>query len=47
MNEPILKNEFNLNDLTLTTDGYVAMPGNDIEMDLKFGCKQTEFKIHS
>src|SRR6202007_1224782 len=38
------ENEINLNDLGLGIDGFVAMPGNDINMDMKFLCKQTEFK---
>jgi hypothetical protein len=48
MNMPAMKfafkeNEFKLNDLVLGLDGYVAMPKDDIEMDLKFNCAQTEF----
>lgn len=38
------ENEFSLNDLTLGFDGYVAMPDTNIDMDLKFLAKQTEFK---
>ena len=38
------ENEFDLNDLGLTFDGFVAMPTDDINMDLKFAAKQTEFK---
>jgi uncharacterized protein involved in outer membrane biogenesis len=38
------ENEFNFNELGLGLDGYVAMPKEDIEMDIKFLCKQTEFK---
>ncbi|WP_317899233.1 AsmA family protein [Aurantibacillus circumpalustris] len=38
------ENEFSLNDLTLGFDGYVLMPDTNIDMDLKFGAKQTEFK---
>lgn len=38
------ENEFNLNELALGLDGFVAMPGKDINMDIKFLCKQTEFK---
>lgn len=38
------ENEFSLNDLALGFDGYVAMPDTNIDMDLKFGAKQTEFK---
>jgi hypothetical protein len=38
------ENELNLNDLGLAFDGFVAMPKEDINMDLKFAAKQTEFK---
>jgi hypothetical protein len=38
------ENEFSLNDLSLGFDGYVAMPDTNIDMDLKFQTKQTEFK---
>ncbi len=38
------ENEFSLNDLTLGFDGFVAMPDTNINMDLKFNTKQTEFK---
>ncbi len=38
------ENEFNLNDLALGLDGWLAMPKDDIDMDVKFLCKQTEFK---
>lgn len=38
------ENELNLNDLGLTFDGFLALPGNDINLDMKFGAKQTEFK---
>lgn len=38
------ENEFGLNDLLLAFDGFVAMPKEDINMDLKFATKQTEFK---
>mgnify|MGYP000849696865 CR=1 FL=1 len=38
------ENEFNLNDLTLGLDGFMAMPDTNINMDLKFAAKQTEFK---
>jgi len=37
-------NEFKLNDLTMGLDGYVLMPDTNIDMDLKFSAKQTEFK---
>jgi len=38
------ENELSLNDLTLGFDGYVLMPDTNIDMDLKFLAKQTEFK---
>lgn len=38
------ENEINLNELGLGIDGFVAMPDTNINMDLKFLCKQTEFK---
>lgn len=38
------ENEFIFNELSLGLDGFVAMPGNDINMDVKFLAKQTEFK---
>lgn len=38
------ENEVSLNDLTLGFDGFVAMPDTNINMDLKFNTKQTEFK---
>ena len=38
------ENELNLNDLGLAFDGFVAMPKEDVDMDLKFATKQTEFK---
>lgn len=49
MNMPQMKfafkeNEFDLNDLGFTFDGFVVMPTDDITMDLKFAAKQTEFK---
>ncbi len=37
-------NEFTLNELSLGLDGFVAMPKDDIDMDLKFKANQTEFK---
>ena len=37
-------NELNLNDLALGMDGWLAMPKSDIDMDLKFNAKKTEFK---
>lgn len=38
------ENELDLNDLGLSFDGFVAMPKEDISMDMKFAAKQTEFK---
>jgi len=38
------ENEFNFNELGLGVDGFIAMPDSNINMDLKFLCKQTEFK---
>lgn len=38
------ENEFNLNELGLGVDGFIAMPDSNINMDIKFLCKQTEFK---
>lgn len=38
------ENEFALNDLALGFDGYVQMPDTNIDMDLTFKAKQTEFK---
>jgi hypothetical protein len=38
------ENELDLNDLGFAFDGFVAMPEEDIAMDLKFAAKQTEFK---
>jgi hypothetical protein len=38
------ENEVNLNALQLNFDGFVAMPGDDIDMDLTFGSPQTDFK---
>ncbi len=38
------ENELGLNDLGISFDGFVAMPKEDISMDLKFAAKQTEFK---
>jgi hypothetical protein len=37
-------NEIVLNELGLGVDGYWAMPKEDMDMDLKFKAKQTEFK---
>lgn len=38
------ENEFSLNDLALGFDGYVLMPDTNIDMDLTFKARQTEFK---
>lgn len=38
------ENEFSLNDLTLNWNGWLAMPKEDIDMDISFKAKQTEFK---
>jgi hypothetical protein len=38
------ENEFSLNELTLNWNGWLAMPKEDINMDLSFKAKQTEFK---
>lgn len=37
-------NQIELNDLVLGVDGYFAMPGDDMDMDLKFNTKQADFK---
>ncbi|MBP7810587.1 MAG: membrane assembly protein AsmA [Bacteroidia bacterium] len=38
------ENEFSLNDLTLGFDGELSMPKDDIDMNITFKAKQTEFK---
>jgi len=38
------ENEFRLNELVLGWDGWVAMPTDDIEMDVTFSATKTEFK---
>lgn len=38
------ENRLELNELAAAFDGFVAMPNDDIEMDMKFAAKQTEFK---
>ncbi|MDP4267011.1 MAG: AsmA-like C-terminal region-containing protein [Bacteroidota bacterium] len=38
------KNELVMNDLTLSFDGFISMPKEDIVMDFKYGLKKTEFK---
>ena len=37
-------NELQLNGLTIAFSGFVAMPGKDINMDMSFKSKQTDFK---
>jgi hypothetical protein len=37
-------NNIDLNDLNLNLDGFVAMPGDDIDMNLKLNSKKTDFK---
>lgn len=38
------ENYFSINDLKLNFSGFVAMPGDDIETDIKFGTEQSSFK---
>ncbi len=38
------ENEFTINDLILKMDGWIAMPADDIEMDLSFHAPQSDFK---
>jgi hypothetical protein len=38
------ENEFKVNELILGMDGWVAMPSDDIDMDIKFSAKKTDFK---
>lgn len=38
------ENEFKINELVLGMDGWLAMPTDDIDMELTFGAKKTEFK---
>lgn len=38
------ENEIKLNELVFGIDGFVAMPTDDISMDLKFDVRQNEFK---
>src|SRR5690606_9521534 len=37
-------NEFGLNDLHLGFEGMIAMPDTNIDMDIKFQARETEFK---
>lgn len=39
-----IKNAISLNELKLSLDGTFAMPGDDMQLDLKFGSAQTDFK---
>src|SRR5690606_21488854 len=38
------ENEIRVNDFPLSFDGYVAMPGDDIEMDIKFASQDAGIK---
>lgn len=38
------ENEIQLNELFLGVDGYFAMPKEDMDMDMKFSAKKTDFK---
>ncbi|MBK8847935.1 MAG: hypothetical protein IPO27_15955 [Bacteroidetes bacterium] len=38
------ENTLTVNDLPLHVDGWLAMPGNDIDMDLKWGVNKNEFR---
>ncbi len=38
------ENDLRINDLQIKADGWVAMPTEDIDMDLKFSAPQSEFK---
>jgi AsmA-like C-terminal region len=38
------ENELQLNELFLGFDGFIAMPANDINLDLKYFTKKTDFK---
>ena len=38
------ENYLSINDLKLNFTGMVAMPGDDIETDIKFATAQTSFK---
>ncbi len=38
------ENEFKINELALTLDGWVALLEESYDLDLKFGAKKTEFK---
>ncbi len=38
------ENDLRINDLQLKADGWLAMPGEDIDMDLTFSAPQSDFK---
>lgn len=38
------ENQISLNDLVINFDGFIAMPGKDITMDLKFSTPKNDFK---
>ncbi|MCF8246212.1 MAG: hypothetical protein K9J37_05380 [Saprospiraceae bacterium] len=38
------ENDLKINDLQLKADGWLAMPGEDIDMDLTFSAPQSDFK---
>lgn len=38
------ENELNLNQLPISFDGWIAMPTDDIDMDLNFSSRNTDFK---
>lgn len=38
------ENEFGINEIILGFDGFIKMPGDDIDMDITFKTKKTEFK---
>ncbi|HMT28548.1 MAG TPA: AsmA-like C-terminal region-containing protein [Bacteroidia bacterium] len=38
------KNEIKLNELAMGFDGFILMPADDIDMDLKFDIRQNEFR---
>jgi hypothetical protein len=37
------ENEATINQLVLGFDGWLAMPGDDIDMDIKWNAKKTDF----
>ncbi len=40
----IKENDIRINALKLNSEGFVALPGNDIKMDIKFDAPQNDFK---